>query len=284
MAGFGILLTGGTGKTGSRIAAGLAAQGVQARVASRDVKAARPQAVHFEWENHATHGPALDGVGAVYLVAPAGVADPLEAMTPFLHAALNAGVRRYVLLSASSLPEGGPMMGQVHAFLHSNAPEWVVLRPAWFMQNFSEQQHLPTIRDEGAIYTAAGDGQVPFIHADDIAAVGVAALLGKVPGDGDRILTGPRALSYDEAASIIAAAAGRPVHHQRLSEDELARRLAGHGLPPAYAAALAAMDTAIAGCSEDRVTDAVKAVTGREPISFEAFAAANHDRWKAGAR
>lgn len=204
-------------------------------------------------------------------------------MTPFLHAALNAGVRRYVLLSASSLPEGGPMMGQVHAFLHSEVPEWVVLRPAWFMQNFSEQQHLPTIRDEGAIYTAAGDGRVPFIHADDIAAVGVAALLGKVPGNGDRILTGPRALSYDETASIIAAAAGRPVRHQRLSEDELARRLAGHGLPPAYAAALAAMDAAIAGGSENRVTGAVKAVTAREPISFEAFAAANRDRWKAGA-
>lgn len=282
MARTGILLTGGTGKTGSRIAVRLAAHGVQARVASRDVKAAEAQAVHFDWANTATHGSALDCIGAIYLVAPAGVADPLEAMTPFLRAALSAGVRRYVLLSASSLPEGGPMMGQVHAFLHEEAPEWVVLRPTWFMQNFSEQQHLPTIRDEGAIYTATYDGRVPFIHADDIAAVGVAALLGRV-SDGDHILTGPRALSYDDAAGIIAAAVRRPVRHQRLSEEGLARRLAGHGLPPPYAATLAAMDAAIAGGSEDRVTGAVEAITGRAPISFEAFAADNRDRWKAGA-
>lgn len=174
------------------------------------------------------------------------------------------------------------MTGQVHAFLHEHAPEWVVLRPTWFMQNFSEQQHLPTIRDEGAIYTAVGDGRVPFIHADDIAAVGAAALLGQVP-DGDHVLTGPRALSHDEAADIIAAATGRPVRHQRLSEDELARRLADHGLPQPYAATLAAMDTTIAGGSENRITDAVQAITGRAPISFEAFAAENRDRWKAAA-
>ena len=175
------------------------------------------------------------------------------------------------------------MMGQIHVFLRSAAPEWVVLRPAWFMQNFSEQQHLPTIRDEGAIYTAAGDGRVPFIHADDIAAVGVAALLGKVAGNGDHVLTGPRALPYGEAASIIAAAAGRPVRHQRLSENDLAKRLTGHGLPPPYAAALAAMDAAVAQGSEDRVTGAVQAITGRTPVSFEAFAADNWDCWKAGA-
>lgn len=283
MAGLGILLTGGTGKTGRRIAAGLAAQGIKPRIASRDVKAAGPHAVHFDWADAATHGPALDGVDAAYLVAPAGVPDPLHAMVPFLHAALEAGVRRYVLLSASSLAEGEPMMGQVHAFLRGTAPEWVVLRPTWFMQSFSEQQHLPTIRDEGAIYTAAGDGRVPFIHADDIAAVGVAALLGKVAGDGDHVLTGPRALSYGDAASIIAAAAGRPVRHQRLSEDALAKRLAGHGLPPPYAAALAAMDTAVAHGSEDRITDAVQVITGRTPISFEAFAASNRDCWTAGA-
>lgn len=283
MAGAGILLTGGTGKTGSRIAKALAAAGVQARVASRGANSeAGAEAVRFDWADPATYGPALHGIGALYLVAPANVADPLDAMTPFLRAALDAGVRRHVLLSASSLPEGGPMMGRVHAFLRRAVPEWVVLRPAWFMQNFSEQQHLPTIQDEGAIYTAAGNGRVPFIHADDIAAAGAAALLGRVP-NGDHILTGPRALSYDEAAAIIAAAVGRPVRHQRLSEDELVRRLSEHGLPQPYAATLAAMDTAVAGGSENRITDAVQAITGRASISFEAFAAENRDRWKAAA-
>jgi ergot alkaloid biosynthesis protein len=272
-----ILVTGGTGKTGRRVVAELAARGLEARAA---VRRPPPNGVRFDWSDPDTFDPALHDIGAIYLVAPTGNGDPLAAMEPFLQRALAAGVRRYVLLSASALPEGGPLMGQVHAFLHHAAPEWVVLRPSWFMQNFSEQQHFPTIRDEGVIYTATGDGRVAFVHADDIAAVAVAALLGQAPCNQEYILTGPRALSYDEVAAIIAAAAGRPVMHRRLTEEQMAGWLSGvAGVPPAFAAALAAMDTAVANGAEDRVSPDVQTVTGRSPISFETFAAENRTIW-----
>ena len=173
--------------------------GLEARAA---VRRPPPGGVRFDWSDPDTFDPALHDIGAIYLVAPTGDGNPLAAMEPFLQRALAAGVRRYVLLSASTLPEGGPLMGQVHAFLHDAAPEWVVLRPSWFMQNFSEQQHLPTIRDEGVIFTATGDGRVAFVHADDIAAVAVAALLGQAPCNREYILTGSRALSYDEVQGL----------------------------------------------------------------------------------
>ena len=140
-----ILVTGGTGKTGRRIVARLQAE--------------RPGEVRFDWSEPGSFDAALDGVSAVYLLAPPTAADTLENMRPFLERALNQGVQRFVLQSASSLAAGGPMMGQVHAYLQAHAPSWVVLRPSWFMQNFSEGQHLPTIRDEGAIYTATGEGR-----------------------------------------------------------------------------------------------------------------------------
>lgn len=273
----GILLTGGTGKTGRRIASQLAAAGVAARVAARRPP---PGGVRFDWADPATFDLALSGTSAIYLIAPPGAGEPLAAMEQFLRRALVAGVPRYVLLSSSFLPEGGPLMGQVHAYLRGAAPEWTVLRPSWFMQNFSEQQHLPTILDEGAIYTATGDGRVAFVHADDIAAVAVAALLGRVPGNRDYILTGPQALSYDDVAALIAGAASRPVTHRRLTEQQLAARLTkGAGIPPGFAAALAAMDTAIAGGAEDRVSPDVEVATGRPPISFEAFASENKSVW-----
>lgn len=81
-----ILLTSGTGKTGRRIAKRLAGKGVQARVASR--VAAEAHSVCFDWADSATYGPALHGIGAIYLLAPANVADPLDAMASFLGAAL----------------------------------------------------------------------------------------------------------------------------------------------------------------------------------------------------
>ncbi|WP_437674507.1 ergot alkaloid biosynthesis protein [Sorangium sp. So ce131] len=276
-----ILVTGGTGKTGRRIVQRLAQLGHPVRLASRSGQAAQGAgAARFDWNDAATHGPALAGVGRVYLVAPVGAPDPYPVMAEFIDRALKSGVRRFVLLSASSLPEGGPAMGAVHHLLRQVAPEWAVLRPTWFMQNFSEQQHRATIRDEGRIYSATGRGRVPFVDADDIAEVGVRALADERAHDTDHVITGPEVLSYGQVADVIAEVLGRPVRHVDLSEDALAERYAGLGMEPAYARLLASMDTAIAGGSEDRTTDTVARVTGRPPRSFKEFVRAAAAAWQ----
>lgn len=267
-----ILVTGGTGKTGSRVTELLRQSGFAPRVAARGAQGA--DGARFDWHDATTYAPALEGVRAIYLVAPTDTGDPMSAMRGFLEMALERPIERLVLLSASSLEAGGPMMGAVHAFLRDRAPHWFVLRPTWFMQNFSQGPHAATIRDENAIYSATQAGRVPFIDADDIAACAVAALTGSLPNR-DAILTGPQALSYDEVAAILSETLGRTIKHRRLSEDELSARYLSLGLPPDYAPILARMDTAIAGGSEDRVTDEVQTITGHAPDSFRAFARAN---------
>ena len=49
----------------------------------------------------------------------------------------------------------------------------------------------------------------------------------------------------------------------------------------AYATTLAAMDTSIAEGSEDRVTDNVLRITGRQPSSLADFAARHKAVWRA---
>ncbi|SIN87726.1 ergot alkaloid biosynthesis protein, AFUA_2G17970 family [Parasphingorhabdus marina DSM 22363] len=272
------LVTGGTGKTGSRLAKLLRASGHCPLVATRNPDSS--DQVRLDWADSATYEAALDGVKAIYLVAPANVPEPLTAMQPFIDRAIASGVERFVLLSASSLEEGGPMMGAVHRYLHEQAPSWFVLRPTWFMQNFSEQQHLPTIRDEHAIYSATDDGRVPFIDADDIAAVAAVALTDPAMPNGDAILTGPRSLSYDEVAEVLSDALGITIIHQKLSEKDLAGRIQSGGLSRIYAELLAAMDTAIAAGGEDRLTDSVVVLTGKTPRDLTGFVARNIERWK----
>lgn len=271
-----ILITGGTGKTGSRLAQKLHGRGA-IRVASRSPK--NEAAVRFDWRDDSTFRAALDGIRAVYLVAPSDTTEPLEAMRPFLEQALGEGVEQFVLLSASPLEASGPMMGAVHQFLANSAPRWTVLRPTWFMQNFSEGPHCATIRDEGVIYSATGEGRVPFIDADDIAGVAAQALLDPDFLNRDAVLTGPQTLSYDEVAQSLSQALGRVVVHRHLSEAELAARYAAQGLPPDYALILAAMDTAISHGAENRVTDEVERITGRAPRDFAAFALASRQIW-----
>jgi ergot alkaloid biosynthesis protein len=272
-----ILVTGGSGKTGSRIVSRLRQGGLEPRVAVRSPRAAGT--VRFDWLDAATFDQALEGVRAVYLLAPPDATDSLEAMRPFLEKALDEGVEKFVLLSASILEEGGPMMGAVHAFLKSHAPQWTVLRPTWFMQNFSEQQHLLTIRDEDMIYSATGDGRVPFIDADDIAAVVVHALVTSDFPNGDLVLTGPKTLSYDDVAAILSETLGRKVTHRRISEKQLSERFQNQGMPAEYADVLAAMDTAISQGGEDRVTNEVQRVTGHIPTDFRKFASQNRQVW-----
>ncbi len=272
-----VLVTGGTGKTGRRVADLLRGRGIAARVGTR-LPVSSDQ-VRFDWTDAGSFADAILDVRAVYMVAPTGAADPLDAMRPFIDKAIGAGVARLVLLSSSMLEEGGPLMGAVHAYLKAEAPGWTALRPSWFMQNFSEQQHLDTILAEGRIYSATEDGRVPFIDAGDIAAVAVEALLDDDFGNGDLILTGPETVSYDEVARMISVSSGRPVAHHRLGLEELTSRFEAIGIPGAFAQALAGMDGAIAHGAEDRVTDTVEVVTGRRPKAFAEFVRENGSRW-----
>ncbi|MFJ3881656.1 NAD(P)H-binding protein [Streptomyces sp. NPDC090077] len=258
------LVIGATGTTGSRTCAQLAAAGHAVRAAGRratPVPGAEP--VAFDWYDPRTHAAALAGIDRVYVIPPVGDPDPAAAVLPFLRRARAAGVRRAVLLSASSIEEGGPAVGQVHAALPGIFDEWAVLRPSWFMQNFTGGHlHAESIRTEGVIRTATGTGRVGFVDADDIAAVAVRALTDvRAPGT-DLVLTGPEALGYDDVAAIAAEVTGRPVVHEPLSGAELRDRLAAL-MPAEFAALLAGMDRAIADGAEDRVTDSVRRLTGR---------------------
>jgi len=267
------LVIGATGTTGSRTAAQLIAAGHRVKAASRHatpVPGAEP--VPFNWYDPATFGDVLDGVGRVYLIPPVADSDPESVMLPFLHQAHAAGVHRAVLLSSSAIPEGGLAVGTVHQALPDLFNQWAVLRPSWFMQNFTGTHvHALSIREHGTILTATGHGRVGFVDAEDIAAVAVHALTDEHAPNTDLVLTGPEALSYDDIATIITEVTGRPVVHHHLTYEQMRDRLTAE-VPLEFAAILAGMDRAIAEGAEDRTTDTVQRLTGRPPHSFREVA------------
>jgi uncharacterized protein YbjT (DUF2867 family) len=275
MSGSGVLVTGATGTTGSRVAAAARSAGAQVRTASR-----HGSDVRFDWHAADTWPAALHRCLRVYLVPPPGL-DVAPVMVPFIELARHSGVERLVLLSNSVFPMGGPGVGAVHqALADGSDDDFVVLRPSWFMQNVTGDHVLARmIRDEDRIVTATGEGRVGFIDVDDIAAVAVHALLDETRPATELVLTGPEALSYRRVAEIVGAARGRPVAFEPVTPAELCERLA-RTYPPPFAQALADLDAAIAAGVEDRLTPDVERVTGRPPRSFEAFAATAF--WSAG--
>jgi ergot alkaloid biosynthesis protein len=271
-----ILVIGGKGKTGQRVVERLTASGAEVAVGTRTPTEARDR--FFNWADAASV-EAFAGCSAVYVVSPTDRTDHLDVMRPILEGAVQRKVRRFVLLSSSLLERGGPMMGGVHAWLADNASEWAVLRPSWFMQNFSDGPHARTVREENAIYSATGSARVGFIDAEDIAAAAVACLTSTAPLNDDRILTGPEVLSYEDTARILSDVTGRTIRHVALSSKELADRFEAQGLPADYSRMLASLDKTIRTGVEDRMTAGVADLTGTAPGSFRSFAARNSAAW-----
>ncbi|HTK07304.1 MAG TPA: NAD(P)H-binding protein [Ktedonobacteraceae bacterium] len=275
-----MLVTGGTGKVGSRLVQRLKECGFSVRIASRGEPHAadngNAEHRYFHWADETTYDPVLVGIQRLFLIAPVRVADPSAQMTTFLERALQAGVQRVVLLSSSVITPDSPGLGAVHKAIQEQIPEWAILRPSWFMQNFSENHfHATSIKNEGVIITAAGEGRVGFVDAGDIAEVGLRALVDEQPHNTDHLITGPHALSYTEAADILSTATGRPIRHIFAQPDEVQARMIASGIPANFATMLTKMEyEGIRNGLEDRVTPTVERVTGRPPRSLADFATA----------
>ena len=279
----GILVTGGTGKTGRELVKLLQNSGVSVRVASRNPAVDDPNTVQFDWDDPLTHAAALDGQDRVYLVPPVQSSDPMPSVVPFLEEAQRRGVRKVVLLgSAIPLAAKAPeLAARVQAL-----PGGVVLRPSGFMQNFLSPHPLGLrIQRSGEIRTAAGEGRVGWIDARDIAATAAAILLSDrdlTPADQrDYLLTGPQALSYPETASIITAGTGRPIRVIQTDPQQQATDLRAVGIPAEFAEILARADAGVRAGREDEISTAVRDLTGQSPRTFAEFVDEHVARWAA---
>ena len=126
-----ILLTGGIGKTSSRLATLLEQEGFPVLVASRSGSVADGiKGCRFDWLDESTYAnpfEAASDISALYIVAPRSL-DVLASTKGFIDYALKKGVKRFVLLSASSIECGDPVHGKVHEYIKSLNVEYGVLR------------------------------------------------------------------------------------------------------------------------------------------------------------
>ncbi|MGE7440052.1 NAD(P)H-binding protein [Kitasatospora sp. NPDC001175] len=239
------------------------------------------QRARFDLDDPATWAPALDGVTAAYLVEPSlSASTNHQARIPRLVTeAVTAGVRRLVLLSAPRADEDGHPLHAAEQAVRGCGVDWTILRPQWFAQNFSEGPWRPGIL-AGTLDLPTGDGRTPFIDAEDIAEVAVAALTEDRHSGRVYDLTGPRAISFGEAADLIPRATGRTVRHVDIAPEAFVERQVTAGVAPDVARLLTGLLVDVGHGAGGSVGDGVEQALGRPTRSFEAFvtkaAAAGH--------
>jgi uncharacterized protein YbjT (DUF2867 family) len=259
------LVLGGTGKTGRRVVTELRRRGVPTRIGSRS---ARPS---FDWEDRATWAPVLEGVGAAYVSFFPDLAVPGAAATvgAFAAQARDAGVERLVLLSGRGEDEALHAEAAVRA---AGLPT-TVIRASWFAQNFGESFLLDAVREGTVALPVAATVAEPFVDADDIAEVAVAALTEDGHAGELYEVTGPRLLTFADAVGEIAAATGRELQYVAVPMDAYAEEAAAHGEPPEVIALLQYLFTEVLDGRNQSLTDGVQRALGRPPRDFARYVA-----------
>jgi uncharacterized protein YbjT (DUF2867 family) len=269
------LVLGGTGKTGSRLATNLAKLGLEVRTAARN-----GADVHFDWYDADTHQAALQDVERLYLVPPVMRTDFADLVATFLDLAEASGVRHVTYLSGYGIEQVSPDEALRAVELDLIARSGIThsfLRPAWFMQNFSEGFLYPR---DGVIALPTGAGTEAFVSCDDIAAVGAATLANPDAHSGAAYaITGPEAITVGEAAEVIAGVSGKPVIHLDLEREAWVEAMIGAGVPADYASKLRTLTEVIASGAGARPSDDVERVTGSRPTTFAEFAERTQQAW-----
>jgi uncharacterized protein YbjT (DUF2867 family) len=258
-----IAVLSGTGKTGRRVAERLLARGIPTRIGSRG---GNPP---FDWTDDRTWAPVLDGVRAAYLAYVPDMAVPgaAEAVGALSAVAVDAGVERLVLLSGRGEEDGWPTEEAVR----NSGAAWTVLRSSWFAQNFSESFMLDPIL-AGEVVLPTGLVTEPFVDAEDLADVAVAALT--EPGhDGKTYeLAGPRLMTFGDAVDEIAKATGRAVTFVPASTEEFAAGLAEQAVPPDLVEFLTHLFTKVLDGRNSRLTGDIEQILRRPGRDFRDYA------------
>ncbi|WP_340681953.1 NmrA family transcriptional regulator [Amycolatopsis coloradensis] len=256
-----VLVLGATGKTGSRVARRLTEQGIEVR------KASRPG---FDWNDRSTWMAAVTGISAAYVTYYPDLAFPgaAEAIRDFSKLAVEHGVRRLVLLSGRGEEEAVVSEQGVR----DSGAEWTVVRASWFAQNFSEHFLLEPVL-AGEIVLPAGQVTEPFIDVEDIADVVVTALT--TDGHDGEVyeVTGPRLLSFADAAAEIGKASGREIQYVPVSAAEFAAGAAEQGVPEEEIEGLTDLFTRVLDGRNESLTGDVEKVLGRPARDFSVYAA-----------
>ena len=261
------LVLGGTGKTGRRVAKRLAVRGLSVRVGSRS---GEPP---IDWEDRATWAPALRNVESVYVSYYPDLAIPgaPEAVRAFAELAVQNGIRRLVLLSGRGEEEAQRAEQALQEVVGGTGIDWTIVRCAWFMQNFDENYLLEPIL-AGEVALPSGNVPEPFVDADDIADVAVAALTEDGHAGQLYELTGPRLLTMEEAIGEISYATGREIRFVPVSLEEYEAVLAEADVPPEFLSFLTYLFGGVLDGSNASLTDGVRRALGRDPKDFSDYA------------
>ncbi|KAA3598702.1 MAG: NmrA family transcriptional regulator [Calditrichaeota bacterium] len=258
-----ILVIGGTGKTGRRVAENLTKLNQNVRIGSRN------NTPSFDWDNPSTYSKSLKGMDRVYITYYPDLAVPgaKKAISELTEIALKEGVEKVVLLSGKGEKEAEAC----EEIVANSGLNYTLVRASWFNQNFSESFLLDPIL-AGNVALPMSEAKIPFVDADDIADVVVKVLLDDSYNGQTITVTGPRRLTFKEVIEEISRVTNKEIHFQPISVEEFKTGMRTAGLPENYIWLFGYLFKEVLGNSENQViSNDIEKVLGRKATDFSEF-------------
>lgn len=278
-----LLVTGATGNVGRALLPLLASHDVRLLAGStrgEPVDGVPGRAIDFGSVEPLTR--AFAGVDVAFIVIPLNP-SMVQMAAHVAQAARAAGVRHLVRVSGAGADPASPfavgrVQGQADQHLLDSGIPTTQLRPKNFMQNFSN--FLAGMVKGGTLYTSQGNGRIPFIDVRDIAAVAAEVLKNPAAHAGQAyVLTGPEALTNQEALDILGRVLGRTIQHVDIPEAAAVKSMREMGLPDPVVEVMSSLNQLIAAGHVAEVTDTVQRLTGRPARTFADFAREHAGAW-----
>ncbi|MBM9501046.1 NAD(P)H-binding protein [Leptospira sp. 201903071] len=222
----------------------------------------------------------LDQVDRAFFLSPTGFTDQFGALNPWLEKAKSKNLKKIVLMTAIGVehsPEDVPLRKLEITLKNSGVP-YNIIRPNWFMQNF-QTFWLSGILKDKKIYFPGGQAKTSFIDARDIASSAVSLLLDDSSNGKEFALTGKDSVTHDEVAQKLSKATGLNIIFEDITPEEFKKNLLSAGVPEDYANFLVFIAGLLKEGHVAPISNDVKEITGKDPISFDQYANDNKKVW-----
>lgn len=281
-----ILIIGATGSIGLEVAKRLIEKDQSVRIAVRNPDKAKSlklngaEVIHFEYQKPETFFNTFESVEKILLVSPPSFLKLHKDVINAINVAKDNGVKLIVNVSAMGIEndENDPMR-IIENHIQKSGLKYVLLRPNCYMQNFTNL-FRDYIKNDNEISAPAEDAKSSFVDLRDVADAAVKVLLDDYFHNKIFTLTGNKALNLHVIAYLFSQELDREISYSKISEEFFKKTLISAGWPSITIEGALELCNYIKGNSNDRVTDDIKKILDREPISFEQFIKENIEIWK----
>jgi uncharacterized protein YbjT (DUF2867 family) len=268
-------VTGASGAIGQGVARRLAAAGAAQRLVVRSpdrapaLERAEVRTVPGGYADTAALRDALEGVQTLLLVSAAESETRVDEHRSAVEAAVTAGVQHLVYISyLGAAPDATFTLARDHDATEAAIRERGV--PFTFLRDSMYADFVPAmVGTDGVLRGPAGSGRVAPVARDDVAEAAAAVLLDPAAHAGRTYdLTGPEALTFAEAAALMAEVSGLPIRYHQEDVQEAFESRMSPDVPDFMIDAWVTTYLAVRDGELDVVSPAIRELTGRDPVGL----------------